>query len=153
MGPVLTIVITVAGIWIAVMLALKGVAFLLRKQTGRAARAALYTEVILRFTDNASYLGAHFPGPNLPPRTSGVLALTETRLFFLPWFPRRAITLPRNFISVVKASILFGGRSYNIPALILTVRGVDDPDGEMGWLVHDAEGWEREIKEVIRRQE
>jgi len=153
MGPVFTIVITVAGIWIAVMMALKGVVFLLRKQTGKAARTALHTEVIRKFTDNSNYLGAHFPGPNLPPRTSGVLVLTETRLFFLPWFPRRAITLPRDFILSVKASLLFGDKSYNIPALILTVRGVGDPDGEMAWLVHDPEGWEREINQLIRRQE
>ena len=153
MSLIFTIVITATGIWIAVMLALKGMAFLLRKQTGKATLAALHAEKILKLTDKASYLGAHFPGPNLPPRTSGVLALTETRLFFLPWFPRRAITLPRNFISFVKASPNFGEKFFNIPALILTVRGVGDPDGEMGWLVHDPEGWEREIKEVIRRQE
>jgi hypothetical protein len=150
---VLKFIIAAIVVWVVLIAALKGMALLLRKQTTRAALAALQNEAILKQTDNASYLGAHFPGPNLPPRTSGFLALTESRLFFLPWFPRRSITLPRPSISSVESVPSFGNNSFNIPVLVITVRGVGDPDGEMGWLVHDAEGWEREIKKVVGSQE
>jgi hypothetical protein len=149
MRAILTVVIVITGAWIAVMLFLKAMALLLRRQTEKAAHAALYAESILRITDNASYLGAHFPGPNLPPRTNGVLALTDTRLFFLPWFPRKAITLPRDSISSVKTRSSFGNRTFKIPALILCVKGVGEPDGEMAWLVHEPEGWKEDIKRLI----
>ena len=137
-------------VWISIMLGLKGLAILLRRQTVKAAQAALHAETILRITDNASYLGARFPGPNLPPRTSGVLALTESRLFFLPWFPRKTIILPKNTISTVRTQTAFGNRAYNIPALVMKVKGVGDPDGEIAWLVHEPGEWKEEIDHIIR---
>jgi hypothetical protein len=143
-------VIVILGVWIVLMLGLKSFAALLRRQTEKSARNAIHPEKILKVADNVSYLGAQFPGPNLPPRTSGVLALTESRLFFLPWYPRKAITLPRHTISSVKTSSSFDGRAYNISALVFTVKGVGDPEkSKMAWLVHDPEGWKREIGEVF----
>ena len=153
MSTAFTIVIIIPGVWITVMLSLKGMAFLLRRQTEKAAQTVLHAEAILRITDNASYLGADFSGPNLPPRTSGVLALTAERLYFLPWFPRKSISLPRGTVSEVLTRPSFKNLGYNIPALVLRVKGVGDPEGEMGWLVHDPEGWERDIKEMLESQE
>ena len=153
MSTAFTIIIIIPGVWITVMLSLKGMAFLLRRQTEKAAQTVLHAEAILRITDNASYLGADFSGPNLPPRTSGVLALTAERLYFLPWFPRKSISLPRGTVSEVLTRPSFKNLGYNIPALVLRVKGVGDPEGEMGWLVHDPEGWERDIKEMLESQE
>jgi hypothetical protein len=152
MSAALTIIAAVAGGWIVLIMSLKGLAVLLRRQTVKAVKAALGQETPLMISDNTSYLGADFRGPNLPPRTSGVLALTAERLYFLPWFPRKSITLPRESISEVLTRPLFRDLGYNIPALIMVVKGVGDPDGEMGWLVRDPEGWKREIKSILPRR-
>lgn len=149
MKTALIAIAAVIGIWFLFILGLKALAAGLRRSTARAARSVLEGEEILRITDNASYLGADFPGPNLPPRTSGVLALTQGRVLFLPWFPRRAVTLPVGTISRVALAQNFGDRSYNIPILILRIKGVRNPDGTMAWLLHDPEEWEREIGETV----
>ncbi len=138
-----------AGGWVLLMLGLKGMAALLRKSAVRATKAALHGMDILMMTDNASFLGADFPGPNLPPGTSGVLAITGDRLFFLPWFPRRAITLPGDSVAGVSLKDHFGKKAYNIPALQVKVKGVGDPHGKMAWLTHDGDAWEREIRKLI----
>jgi len=142
----------IAGGWILLILVLKGMAAFLRKGALKTVRAALAGEDILKISDNASYLGADFPGPNLPPRTSGVLAVTATRLLFLPWFPRRAITLPGDTIVAVSLKDHYEEMAFNIPVLLLKVKGVGDPDGSMVWLAHDPEEWQREINRVIRGQ-
>ena len=131
------------------MLGLKGMAALLRKSAVKATKTALAGENILMMTDNVSFLGADFPGPNLPLRTSGVLAVTDSRIIFLPWFPRRAITLPRDTIAEVNLQDHYGEMAYNIPVLSVKVRGVGDPHGNMVWLTHEPEEWEREIKKMI----
>jgi len=138
----------VAG-WVLLIFGLRGLAAVMRSGTVKAVRAALAGEDILRITDNVSYLGADFPGPNLPPRTSGVLAVTGTRLLFLPWFPRRAITLPASTIASVSLRDHYGDRAYNIPVLEVKVKGVGDPHGSMAWLAHDPEEWEKEIRKII----
>lgn len=148
-----TFLIIIAGFaagWVLLIFGLKGMAVLLRRSAVKATRAALADENILRITDNVSFMGADFPGPNLPRRTSGVLAVTDTRLFFLPWFPRRAITLPRDTIAGVSLLDHYGERAYNIPVLSLKVKGVGDPHGNIAWLTHEPEEWEREIRSLIR---
>lgn len=152
MNTVLLIIVIIACAWIALMIGLKSFVALLRRQTEKAALNAIHPEEVLRITDNASYLGAGFPGPNLPLRTSGALILTAGRLFFLPWFPRKSITLPRNTIRTVKRSPSFNGQTYSIDVLVLSVKGVGNPDGEMAWLVHDPEVWEKEIKSILARE-
>ena len=149
MTTVLTILAIAVAAWILLMLALKGMAALLRKSAVKAVEAALHGETILRLADNVSYLGADFPGPNLPPRTSGVLALTESKLLFLPWFPRRAITLPRGTISGVSLRGSFRDMAFSIPVLSVEVKGVGNPDGIMAWLAHEAGEWEGEIRKVM----
>ncbi len=125
-------------------------AALLRKSATKAAMKALAYEKVIRMTDNVSFLGADFPGPNLPPRTTGVLAITESRLFFLPWFPRRAITLPRETIAGVSLRDHYGELAYNIPVLLVKIKGVGDPHGSIAWLTHEPKEWEREIKSILR---
>ena len=149
MDTVLLVLVIIIGAWILLMASLKGFASLLRRQTEKAAHNAVYPETIRLSADNASYLGAGFPGPNLPPRTSGCLLLTENRLFFLPWFPRKSITLPKDTIRSVRTDSSFEGMSYAIQVLVLSIVGVADPHGDMAWLVHDPEGWEREIKAIL----
>ncbi len=149
MNTFLIIIAVAAGGWVLLMLGLKGMAVLLRKSAVKATKNALAGENILKMTDNVSFLGADFPGPNLPPRTSGVLAVTDSRIIFLPWFPRRAITLPRDTIAEVSLQDHYGEMAYNIPVLSVKVRGVGDPNGNMVWLTHEPEEWEREIKKVI----
>ena len=152
MNTLLIIIAALAAGWVLFIFGLKGLAALLRKSATKATMKALAGENILKMTDNVSFLGADFPGPNLPPRTSGVLAITGTRLFFLPWFPRRAITLPRDTIAEVSLRDHYGEMAYNIPVLLLRVKGVGDPDGSMAWLTHEPKEWEREIRKVIGNQ-
>ena len=152
MDTVLLVVAIIIGAWILMMAGLRGFASLLRRQTSRAAHNAVYPEKILLTTDNASYLGAGFPGPNLPPRTSGCLTITENRLFFLPWFPRKSITLPRHTIHSVRTGSSFDGATYSIPVLVLSIKGVGDPAGDMAWLVHHPEDWEKEIRSILTRE-
>ncbi len=149
MKTLLIIIAVAAGSWIILILGLKGMAALMRKSAVKATVKALADENILKITDNVSFLGADFPGPNLPPRTSGVLAVTTTRLFFLPWFPRRTIILPRDTIAGVSLRDHYAEKAYNIPILSLQVKGVGDPLGNMAWLTHEPEEWERVIKKVI----
>ena len=150
MNTLLIIIAVAAGGWVLLIFALKGMAFLIRKSTVKATKNALAGENILRMTDNASFLGADFPGPNLPPRTSGVLAVTDSRIIFLPWFPRRAITLPLDTIAEVSLKDHHGDMAYNIPVLVLKVKGVGDPHGNMVWLTHEPEEWERVIRSILK---
>ncbi|MDF1536353.1 MAG: hypothetical protein P1S46_07610 [bacterium] len=150
MKTFIIVIIVIVAAWLALMLGLKLAARVLRKGAVKAAGAALAGETVRMTTDNASYLGADFPGPNLPPRTSGVLAVTDTKLFFLPWFPRKAITLPRATIAEVSLKGSFRDMSYSIPLLTIKVRGVGDPHGTMTWLVHDPAQWEREIRSILK---
>ncbi len=149
MKTLLIIAAVAGGGWLLLIFGLKGMAVLLRKSTVKATQTALAYETVRKITDNASFLGADFPGPNLPPRTSGVLAVTDNRLFFLPWFPRRSIVLPWSSISRVSLEDHFGEMAYNIPVLTLRVKGVGDPDGRIAWLIHEPEEWKREIRKVI----
>jgi hypothetical protein len=149
MNTLLIIIAVAAGGWVLLIFGLKGMAAIMRKGTVKATMNALAGENILKMTDNVSFLGANFPGPNLPPRTSGVLAVTDTRLIFLPWFPRRAITLPRDTIAEVSLVDHYGEMAYNIPVLLLKVKGVGDPHGKMAWLTHDPEEWKKVIRSMI----
>jgi len=149
MKSALIILAVILGGWLLFIFGIKAMASLLRKSTAKATRAALADETMLRLTENASFLGADFPGPNLPPRTSGALAVTETKVLFLPWFPRRSITLPGHTIAGVCLKNQFGKISYNIPVLVLNIKGVGDPYGSMAWLVHEPEEWERKIKSIL----
>jgi hypothetical protein len=150
MNTFLIIAVVAVGGWVLFIFCLKGMAALLRKSATKATKKALAGENIRKMTDNVSFLGADFPGPNLPPRTSGVLAVTGTRLFFLPWFPRRAITLPSDTIADVSLRDHYGEMAYNIPVLLLKVKGVGDPHGSMAWLIHEPKEWEKEIKSILR---
>ncbi len=145
MNTFLIIIAVAAGGWVLLIFALKGMAALLRKSAVKATRNALAGENILKMTANVSFLGADFSGPNLPPRTSGVLAVSDSRVIFLPWFPRRAITLPRDTIVEVSLKDRYGDMAYNIPVLSLKIKGV----GNMVWLTHEPVEWERVIKKVI----
>jgi hypothetical protein len=149
MNTFLIIAAVAAGGWILLIFGLKGMAVLLRKSAVKATKRALAGENILKIADNVSFLGADFPGPNLPLRTSGVLAVTDSRLIFLPWFPRRAITLPRDTISGVSLQDYYGEMAYNIPVLSLKVKGMGDPHGIMTWLTHEPQEWEKVIKSIL----
>jgi hypothetical protein len=149
MNTFLIIIAVAAGGWALLIFGLKGMAALLRRSAVKAIRHILAGENILRLTENVSFLGADFPGPNLPPRTSGVLAITDNRIIFLPWFPRRAITLPRDTIAGVSLKDHHGTMAYNIPLLSLQVSGVGDSHGEMVWLAHEPKEWEKVVKSIL----
>ena len=150
MKTFLIVIIVIVAAWLLLVLGLKLMARLMRRSAVKDAEKALAGETVLISTDNASYLGADFPGPNLPPRTSGYLAITQTKLFFLPWFPRKAITLPKDTIVQVSLKASFREMTYNIPFLSVEVRGGGDTQGTMAWLVHDAGEWEAALKDIIK---
>ena len=149
MNTFLIIIAVAAGGWVLLIFILKGMAALMRKSTVKATRNAFAGENILKITDNVSFLGADFPGPNLPPRTSGVLAVSDSRVIFLPWFPRRAITLPRDTIAEVSLKDRYGDMAYNIPVLSLKIKGVGDPHGNMVWLTHEPAEWKSVIRSIV----
>jgi hypothetical protein len=150
MNTFIVVIAVIAAAWIAIMLGLKLMAKVLKKGAVKAAEATLAGETVRMTTDNASYLGADFPGPNLPPRTSGVLAVTDTKVFFLPWFPRKAITLPRDTIAGVILKGSFREMTYSYPLLTIKIKGMGKPHGTITWLVHDPTMWEREIKSILK---
>ncbi|UCF31644.1 MAG: hypothetical protein JSV26_04320 [bacterium] len=141
------LIVAVAG-WFLIMLGLKGMAFLLRRGTLRDAEKSLAGERILKITNNASFLGADFPGPNLPPRTSGVLAITDRQIYFLPWFPRKSISLPFKWVKGTKLQASYGEVATSIPNLVIRVRDLKDPEGSIAWLVHEPRDW----MEIINSQ-
>lgn len=149
MQKILIILIVLFGGWLLVMLGLKGMAFLLRRGTLRDAEKALAGEKIHKITNNASYLGADFPGPNLPPRTSGVLAITDRQIYFLPWFPRKSISLPLQWVKGTRLQSSYGEVATSIPSLVIRVRDLKDPEGTIAWLVHEPREWEDIIKSQI----
>lgn len=150
MKTFMIVIIVLVAAWFAIMFGIKLIARLMRKGAVKDTQKALAGETIHLITDNASYLGADFPGPNLPPRTSGVLAVTDTKLFFLPWFPRKAITLPRETIAQVNLKDSFREMAYSIPLLSIEVKGGGGAQGTMTWLVHDAGEWEAALKDIIK---
>ncbi len=150
MKTFMIVIIVLVAAWFAIMFGIKLIARLMRKGAVKDTQKALAGETIHLITDNASYLGADFPGPNLPPRTSGVLAVTDTKLFFLPWFPRKAITLPRETIAQVNLKDSFREMAYSIPLLSIEVKRGGDAQGTMTWLVHDAGEWEAALKDIIK---
>ena len=149
MNTFIVVIAVIAAAWIAIMLGLKLMAKVLKKGAVKAVEATLAGETVRMTTDNASYLGFDFPGANLPPRTSGVLAVTDTKVFFLPWFPRKAITLPRDTIANVSLKGSFREMTHSIPLLTIKVKGMGNPHGTITWLVHDPTQWEREIKSIL----
>ena len=151
MSRLFLVALAIPVVWIGIMLLLKGYAAYLRRSTLKAARQALAQEKILRITDNASFLGADFPGPNLPPRTSGVLAVTDRSVYFLPWFPRKSVTIPHAWVRSVRTEKSFGSLSFAIPVLVIGVRDVKDPEGLVGWLVKEPWEWREEIGKLVGR--
>lgn len=141
MNRLLTIIALAAAGWVVLMLLLKGAAAVLRRSALKAAMRALDGEEVILMSDNSSFMGADFPGPNLPPRTNGVLAVTPARLFFLPWFPRKSIVLPAQWILGAEAATTFKDLSYRLPFLSVRVRDLGDPEGRIAWAVHDLEKW------------
>lgn len=151
MKTLIIIVVVAVGGWFLLMFAVKGFARLFKKGAMKETQKALAGETIIITTDNASYLGADFPGPNLPPRTSGVLALTENKLFFMPWFPRKAITLPLKWINSVKTQDKYGEHAFTIPCLVIKVRDLKEgSEGKIAWLVHEPEEWRVAVESVLR---
>ena len=132
------------------MLGLKGMAAFWKWGALRDANKFLADEKILKITNNASYLGADFPGPNLPPRTSGVLAITDRQIYFLPWFPRKRIALPFKWVKGVKLQLSYGEVATAIPGLVIRVRDLKDPEGTIAWLVHEPHEWEQIINAVLK---
>ncbi len=145
MNIFLIIAAVAVGGWIILILLLKGIAAFLKKSALKAARKLLVNEKILKITDNASFLGADFPGPNLPPRTSGVLAVTDRKIFFLPWFPRKPISLPYEWVNGVGLQASFGKLGFSVPCMVVRVKDLKDPEGSIAWLVHEPKEWEKTI--------
>ncbi len=141
MNKLLIGLVVVAASWMLLMLSLKGMARLWKRGARKAADKALAGENVLMITSDASFLGADFPGPNLPPRTSGVLAVTDRQVYFMPWFPRKSISLPHNWIKEVHLKASYGNFSTAIPCLVFVVRDLKDPYGTIAWLVHDPREW------------
>ncbi len=150
MNTILIILVIAAGGWLLLMLTLKGFAYYLRKNTLKDVKKVLGEEKILYIADNTSYLGADFPGPNLPPRTSGVLAVTDRQIYFLPWFPRKKISLPWQWVKGVKLEPSYGPVATSVPCLVIRVRDLKDPEGTIAWLVHEPREWLNIINSQIK---
>ncbi|HDL54262.1 MAG TPA: hypothetical protein ENH32_09850 [Proteobacteria bacterium] len=151
--PAMNVFLLIAGIavggWFVFILLIKGFAALLKKSALEATLKLLSGEEILRITDNASFLGADFPGPNLPPRTSGVLAVTDRKIFFLPWFPRKSISLPYEWVNGVRLQASFDDMASSIPCVVVRVKELKDPEGSIAWLVHEPRKWEKAIERRV----
>jgi len=150
MNTLLLILIIAAGGWLLLMVVLKGLAAYLRKNTLKDVQKILADEKILHIADNTSFLGADFPGPNLPPRTSGVLAVTDRQIYFLPWFPRKKISLPWQWIIGARLESSYGSAAASIPCLVIRVRDLKDPEGTIAWLVHEPTEWLKVINSQIK---
>jgi hypothetical protein len=150
MNTVLIILVIAAVGWLVLIVGLKGFASFLRKGALKTVEDVLAGEKIHLIVDNASYLGADFPGPNLPPRTSGVLAITDRQIYFLPWFPRKKISLPWQWIKGAKLESSYGSVATSVPCLVIRVRDLKDPEGTIAWLVHEPREWQNIINSQIK---
>ncbi len=150
MNMILLGLIVIIGGWLVLMLFLKGLAWMWKRGARTAANKALASEKILRITSDASFLGADFPGPNLPARTSGVLAVTDERLYFMPWFPRKSLSLPHDWIKEVQLKATYGNFSTTVPCMVFTGGSPGSPSGTIAWMVHDPREWVDAINNLIR---
>ena len=150
MNKILLGLIIIIGGWLVLMLFLKGLAWMWKRGARTAANKALASEKILRITSDASFLGVDFPGPNLPPRTSGVLAVTDERLYFMPWFPRKSLSFPIHYIKEVQLKASYGNFSTKVPFLVFIIKDLKDPYGTIAWMVHDPREWVDAINNLIR---
>jgi hypothetical protein len=57
--------------------------------------------------------------------------------------------LPRESIAGVTLRDNYGEMAYNIPVLLLKIKGMGDPHGHMAWLTHEPEEWEKIISSMI----
>ncbi len=153
MNKILLGLIVIIGGWLVLMLFLKGLAWMWKRGARTAANKALASEKILRITSDASFLGADFPGPNLPPRTSGVLAVTNERLYFMPWFPRKSLSFPIHYIKEVQLKASYGNFSTTVPCLVFIIKDLKDPYGTIAWMVHDPREWVDAINSVLRQSD
>jgi hypothetical protein len=145
----LGLIVIIVG-WTLIMLSLKGLTWMWKRGARTAANKALAGEKILRITSDASFLGADFPGPNLPPRTSGVLAVTDKRIYFMPWFPRKSLSLPHDWIKEVQLKASYGNFSTSVPCMVFTGGYTKDPSGTIAWMVHDPREWIDAINSALR---
>ncbi len=151
MNKILLGLIVIIGGWLVLMLFLKGLAWMWKRGARTAANKALAGEKILRITSDASFLGADFPGPNLPPRTSGVLAVTDKQVYFMPWFPRKSLSLPHAWIKEVQLKASYGNFSTSVSCMVFTGGYSKDPNGTIAWMVHDPRKWVDAVNSALRQ--
>jgi len=84
-------------------------------------------------------------------RGNGVLTLTDRRLHFLMWLPKREVSIELLSIRGVETPTSFLGKSKFTPLLQVdytTERGEQDA---AAWLVRDLEAWTAELRGQMER--
>lgn len=86
-------------------------------------------------------------------RGNGVLSLTDRRLHFLMWLPRRELSIPIRAISAVDTPQSFLGKTMFRPLLQIDFENEAGELDAAAWLVRDLHAWRNAIEQAAELEE
>ncbi|MGC9316539.1 MAG: hypothetical protein ACP5KN_00715 [Armatimonadota bacterium] len=131
---------------VALVLALRAVA----KRREAEADDALIGERILLRDPSANLMGVQSAGMGQV-RGNGVLSLTEYRLHFLMWLPRREVVIPLSRVTGIETPEEFMGKSKHRPLLQVNFTGEEGHPDAAAWAVRKLPVWRERIEQLLER--
>lgn len=122
----------------------------LRSAALQAADEALAGERIVMREDSANLFGVRSRGMGQV-RGNGVLTLTDRRLHFAMWLPRREVSIERARITGTETPRSFLGRSRLTPVLQVDFTNELGEQDAAAWLVRDLPEWTEALSERIHQ--
>lgn len=131
---------------VALVLAVRAVA---RRREAEADEALMGERILLR-DPSANLMGVESAGMGQV-RGSGVLSLTEHRLHFLMWLPRREVVIPLSRVTGIETPERFMGKTKGTPLLQVSFTGQDGREDAAAWAVRKLPAWRDRLEELLER--
>ncbi len=116
----------------------------LTRFSAQAAGQALYTvrhEALLDTRQGANFFGQHSVGMT-GIRGNGILLLTDQRLYFLMWLPRKEVSIPLQNITNVEATRTFLGKTKGYKLLKVTFLNEAGEEDAAAWAIKDLDDFQ-----------
>jgi len=107
--------------------------------------------IVLR-NGSANLFGVHSRGMGQV-RGNGVLSLTDSRLHFLMWLPRRELSIPIRAIEGIETPESFLGKTMFRPLLQVNFENEAGEPDAAAWLVRDLRAWRDAIERAAEIEE
>lgn len=139
---------TVLGIFALVvgLVILRTWLYRLRAAAIERADEALTGERVIMREGSANLFGVRSQGMGQV-RGNGVLTLTEHRLHFAMWLPKREVSVDLRNIRGIETPKSFLGKSKLTPLLQVDFTDERGEQDAAAWLVADLEGWKQALQE------